>query len=211
MRPQLRILESPDAGELLDEDVGWWLEAGAPARLAAVDEARRDLELLGRTPMVEERPRATNRDFEDFLRLLEEHRVEYLIVGGYAVAFHATPRFTKDLDVLVRPEVANARRLIAALTAFIGDPGISPERFERHETILFIGIPPTRIDVLGSIPGCDFEQAWTRRVEGTYGGQKAWFMGLEDLIAAKRASGREQDLRDVERLQRVLDLGGRVS
>ena len=93
------------------------------------------------------------------------------------------------------------------LTEFIGDPGISPERLASPNTLIMMGVPPTRIGVLTSIPGIEFADAWAGRAEGRYGGEPVAFLGLEDLIQAKRASGRDQDLRDAERLERVRELG----
>lgn len=204
MRRSIQILENPDAATLLAADVAWWQAAPASARMVAMDEARRDAERMGIDVSPTHRRRGgVNSDFEGFLELLNTHAVEYLVIGGYAVGFHAVPRFTKDLDVLVRPQPANAERVIAALTAFIGPPDISVERLSSPDLVLMLGIPPTRIDVLTSISGVAFEEAWPRRVEGPYGGQTVWFIGREDLIAAKLAAGREQDLIDVRRLEQA--------
>lgn len=95
------------------------------------------------------------------------------------------------------------RQAIAAMTEFIGAPDLTPERLARPGKVLMFGVPPTRIDVLSSIDGCSFAKAWPRRVESRYGRQKVWFLGLNDLIRAKKAAGRDQDRIDVERLLRA--------
>ncbi|MBI4617764.1 MAG: hypothetical protein HY720_29395 [Planctomycetes bacterium] len=211
MKSAIRTLESPSAEDLLDADVSWWLEAAPEERILAVDEARRDLERMGRDGMRRRRNarRGVSRDFEDFLELLERNQVEYLVVGGYAVAFHSTPRYTKDIDILVRAARKNATRVLAAISEFAGPPDVSAERLARPDLVLMMGLPPTRIDVLTSIDGCDFARAWRRRVRGRYGSQEVWFIGRKDLIAAKKAAAREQDLLDLKRLERAARLGAR--
>ncbi len=201
-RPIVRILDAADPETLAQADVDWWLEATAEERILAVEEAKRDYERMGGRLTPRSRG-GLNSDFEDFFRLLNEHGVEYLIVGGYAVSFHSTPRYTKDIDILLRPSIDNARRAIAAMTEFIGAPDLTPERLARPGKVLMFGVPPTRIDVLSSIDGCSFAKAWPRRVESRYGRQKVWFLGLNDLIRAKKAAGRDQDRIDVERLLRA--------
>jgi hypothetical protein len=144
-------------------------------------------------------------DFEEFIALLNAHRVRYLIVGGYAVAFHARPRATKDIDVLVDLSVANARRARAALLDFLGSdaPNITEEKLTNPRTLIKLGIEPIRIDILTTIDGlASFSAAWKRRAKGYYGKVPANFIAFDDLIAAKRASGRPQDLADVDVLQR---------
>jgi hypothetical protein len=111
------------------------------------------------------------------LRVFSQYKVEYLIIGGYAVAFHAEPRFTKDLDILVRASQENARRVFQALRAF-GAPlsGLTEKDFEREKYCYQIGAPPVRVDILMSIDGVVFDDAWARRVESTIGDVEAFFM-----------------------------------
>jgi hypothetical protein len=145
-------------------------------------------------------------DFEEFIASLNAHRVRYLIVGGYAVGFHARPRATKDLDVLLDRSVANVRRARAALIAFLGAeaPNITEAKLTDPRTLIVLGVAPVRIDVLTSIEGVpSFAAAWKRRVAGSYGSTTAQFLSLGDLIAAKAAAGRPQDLADLDVLQRV--------
>ncbi|MBK9261058.1 MAG: hypothetical protein IPM54_14775 [Polyangiaceae bacterium] len=137
---------------------------------------------------------------------MNAHRVRYLIVGGYAVGFHARPRATKDIDVLVDMTVANARRTRAALLDFLGSdaPNITEEKLMNPRTLIVLGVEPFRIDVLTTIDGLSsFSAAWKRRAKGSYGKVPANYIALDDLIAAKKASGRPQDLADVDVLQRA--------
>ena len=145
-------------------------------------------------------------DFEEFIASLNAHRVRYLVVGGYAVGFHARPRATKDIDVLVDRTPANARRTLAAIRAFLGSAarGITLVRLTNPRTLIVLGISPVRIDILTSIDGVpSFSSAWKGRVTGSYGATPAEFLGLHDLVASKKAAGRLQDLADVESLERA--------
>jgi len=145
-------------------------------------------------------------DFEEFIASLNDHRVRYLIVGAYAVGYHAKPRATKDLDVLVERTKTNAKRARAALTSFLGSaaPNITEEKLLDPRSLIILGNAPVRIDVLTSIDGVpSFAAAWKRRAKGTYGATPTTFLSLEDLIAAKKAAARPQDLADVEVLERV--------
>lgn len=114
-------------------------------------------------------------DFEEFIASLNEHRVRYLIVGAYALGYHARPRATKDIDVLVDRSPANARRVRACLTSFLGAPApnITEVRLRDPRTLIVLGVPPVRIDVLTSIDGVpSFAAAWKRRAEGHYGAKR---------------------------------------
>ncbi|HMV48233.1 MAG TPA: nucleotidyltransferase [Blastocatellia bacterium] len=140
-------------------------------------------------------------DLLDILRVFSQYKVEYLIVGGYAVAFHAEPRFTKDLDIFVRANQENARRVFQALRAF-GAPlsGLTEKDFEQEGYWYQIGITPVRVDVLMAIDGVKFEEAWQRKVESSIDDVTAYFISKEDLITTKKAAGRPQDILDVQTL-----------
>lgn len=143
----------------------------------------------------------TQPDFEDFLRLLEAHGVDYMIVGGYAVAYHGFPRFTKDIDVFFSASPDNVVRLQAALVAFEFQAVSVPlETLARPEAVLAIGVEPVRIDLLNSIAGVSFAAARPNAVRGRYGAVEVTFIGKEDLLRNKRATGRQRDLGDVEEL-----------
>lgn len=147
-------------------------------------------------------------DFEEFIASLNAHRVRYLIIGGYAVGFHARPRATKDIDVLVDRTAANARRTRAALVAFLGTeaPNITEVKLMHPRTLIVLGVDPVRIDILTSIDGVpSFADAWKRRVDGAYGSKPAHYIALEDLVASKLAAGRPQDLADVDVLKRAAE------
>jgi hypothetical protein len=142
-----------------------------------------------------------NPDYRDLFRLLFEEKVEYLVIGAYAVTYYCEPRYTKDLDILVRPTEENAGRLWKALERF-GAPltDVCLADFTNPEMIYQIGIEPNRIDVHVSITGVDFEAIWPNRVESTYAKVPIQIISRADLITAKKASARPQDLLDVQRL-----------
>lgn len=145
-----------------------------------------------------------SRDFEDLFECLSEKGVRALIVGAHAVAFHAKPRYTKDVDVLVEPTVANAERLIAALIDFgFGSLDLSVDDFSREGNIVQLGFEPNRIDLITSIGGVSFDEAWSGRVAGSYGRCAVFYLGLAELKKAKAAAGRPQDLADLDWLSQV--------
>ena len=143
-----------------------------------------------------------NSHFKDLLSALNRCEAKYLVVGGYAVMLYTEPRFTKDLDVWVEASSGNAERVFGALAAF-GAPlgGIHPDDFTKPDLIYQLGVPPLRIDILTSISGVRFEDAWTRRKSANYGDLAAFFISLEDLLTNKRSTGRSTDLVDCERLE----------
>ncbi|HAH08063.1 MAG TPA: hypothetical protein DCM05_16325 [Elusimicrobia bacterium] len=142
------------------------------------------------------------KDFADFIAALNAQGVEYVIVGGYAVVFHGHVRFTKDIDILVRPTPRNAKRLMSALKGFgFGGLGLK-ESDVRPGNIIQLGRPPNRIDLLMSIDGVDADAAWDERVMGSFLGQTAGFLSKERLIENKKATGRTQDRADAEALER---------
>ena len=144
----------------------------------------------------------TQPDFEDFLRLLEVHLVDYMIVGGYAVAYHGFPRFTKDIDIFFSDAADNLRRLQAALVEFGFQAGTVPlETLGKPDVVLAIGVDPVRIDLLNRIDGVAFEDARPNVVRGRYGTVDVSFIGKADLLRNKRATGRQRDLGDIEELQ----------
>lgn len=144
------------------------------------------------------------KDYEELLRLLNKHKVKYCIIGAFATAFYALPRYTKDLDILVEPSFLNGQRIIAALKEFgFGSLNLSPEDFNKKSKIIQLGYEPIRVDLITSIVGCDFRQAWRNKKPGIYGKEKVFFIGLEELIKNKKKLGRKQDLADLEALLKV--------
>ena len=143
-----------------------------------------------------------NSDFKDLLSLFNAVHVKYLIIGGVAFIFHAEPRYTKDIDIWVKPEAENAARIYAALREF-GAPlsDITPDDFSNPDLFYQMGRPPGRVDVLMSVLGLDFDTAWSRRVEADIDDIPVPFISKDDLITTKLASGRPQDLLDVQTLR----------
>jgi hypothetical protein len=143
------------------------------------------------------------KDYEEFLGLLNKRKVKYCIVGAYALAFYAAPRYTKDLDVFMEQSRDNAKKVIKALHEFgFADLKLTEADLMEPKTIVQLGYEPIRIDLVTSIDGCSFEQAWKNRTKGRYGKAKVFFIGLSELIRNKKAAGRKQDQADFELLKR---------
>ncbi len=142
-----------------------------------------------------------NSDFTDLLRLFNANSVRYLVIGGYAVVQHAEPRFTKDLDLWISTDTANAAAVYKALREF-GAPlsGLTEADFAEEGYFYQIGVPPVRVDILMGIPGVQFGEAWGRRIEVDFDGLPVSFISRQDLITSKLASGRPQDLLDADLL-----------
>jgi hypothetical protein len=140
-------------------------------------------------------------DFRDLLALLNEHKVEYLIVGGYALAFHGAPRFTGDIDVFVRPNQTNLERIIDALTAFgFAFGNLSRSDFEEPDKVVQLGVPPVRVDLITSISGVTWDEAVSHKEPGMFGDVPVSYIGRTEFVANKRASARQKDLADLEAL-----------
>jgi hypothetical protein len=145
-------------------------------------------------------------DFKELLSVLNKHKVKYLVVGAYAVGYHAQPRATKDLDVLIQPAPKNGKAVYDALIEF-GAPGMgsmTAADFTKTGTFYRMGLPPIAVDILPAIKGITFDAAWKNRVTVTVDadtGLTAHFISRDDLILAKLAAGRPQDLGDVQALK----------
>ena len=147
-----------------------------------------------------------NPDFKELLLAFNAHNVEYLIVGAHALAAHGHVRATKDMDVWVRPERANAQRMLQALSDFgapLGD--ITVDDLSRKNTIFQIELPPLRIDIITDIDGVEFADAWPERVETLFGGVPTFVISRHHLIANKKTAARLQDLADVHQLETTKD------
>ncbi|MDQ3037909.1 MAG: hypothetical protein M3Y87_36275 [Myxococcota bacterium] len=142
-------------------------------------------------------------DWREFFESLLAHEVRFVTIGALAVAVHAEPRFSEDLDVLVEPSVDNAARLRAALVSFGFTAPPDAEVLAHPDHMLMIGRKPLRIDVLKSISGVTFEEAWRGRVEVEIDGLLLPVIGREELVRNKRAAGRNKDLRDVALLEGI--------
>lgn len=144
-----------------------------------------------------------NSDFTNLLKLFNDNNVRYMIIGGYAIIQYVEPRYTKDLDVWISTDKTNAGALYKALKE-CGAPlvELTEEDFAEEGYFYQMGVPPVRVDIWMGIPGVRFEEAWDRRSEVDFDGLMVSFIAKEDLITAKRASGRPQDLIDAETLER---------
>jgi hypothetical protein len=145
-------------------------------------------------------------DFDEFCASLIDHRVEFVIVGAHALAFHGAPRFTGDLDVFVNPTEENARRLIAAISAF----GFPTDAFTAADIVggrkvIEMGIAPVQIHVMSHIDGVNWATVWDTHVVGPFGARQLPFIGREAFLRNKRASGRPKDLADIEALREQRD------
>ncbi len=141
------------------------------------------------------------RDFVELFRCLNAHKVQYVIVGGYAVAFYGFPRFTGDLDLFLNPSKENADHVLEALEAFgFGGLGLSAEDFSDKDHIVSLGYPPERVDLVCDIEGLDWPEVWNRRFAGSFGGVETFFISKSDLLKYKRLSDRAQDHVDADML-----------
>jgi len=140
-------------------------------------------------------------DFREFLELLNAHEVQFLIVGGYALAFHGAPRFTGDIDVFVKPDNANAKRIINALADFgFSSLNLTINDFKDQNKVIQLGLPPVRIDIITSISGVTWEEADASKEPGLFGDVSVSYIGKKQFITNKRATGRKKDLADIEAL-----------
>jgi len=148
-------------------------------------------------------------DFKDLLSAFNAHGVKYLIVGGYAVSFHAQPRATKDIDLFIKADATNAKATYAALASFgVSLDQITEEDLAEPHNFIRFGQEPVAVDILPGIDGVEFDAAWERRVEGVIDapvGLTTFFISRDDLIASKLAAGRMRDLADVEEIREATE------
>jgi len=140
-------------------------------------------------------------DFKEFFQLLNSYKVNYLVIGGYAVVYHGYPRATGDIDVWIAINPENAKKVFEVVKAFgFNDPDLSEDIFLKENKVIRMGVPPLRIELVTSISGVDFKTCYTNRVVDTIDEVEINFIGLEHLKQNKRASGRHKDLNDLENL-----------
>ena len=143
-----------------------------------------------------------NQDFKEFIQSLNDNHVRYLVVGGYAVAFHGHPRYTKDIDIWIEMNPENATQVVKALDQFgFGSLGLKEADFLVPDQIIQLGYPPNRIDLLSTLSGVDFATCYASRVQVEVDKVLVNFIDLENLKKNKKASGRHQDLADLENLE----------
>jgi hypothetical protein len=143
-----------------------------------------------------------NQDFREFIRSLNDNGVRYLVIGGYAVAFHGHPRYTKDIDIWIGTDVENATKIVKALGQFgCASLGLQASDFTAPDQFILLGYPPNRIDLITTTPGVDFDICYSTRVQTEIDGVQVNFIDLENLKRNKKAVGRHQDLADIENLK----------
>ena len=143
-------------------------------------------------------------DFSEFVALLNEHNVEYLIVGGYAVSFHGYVRATGDIDVWIKPSISNANKVVVVLQAFgFGSFGIGVSDFTKADNVIQLGYEPVRIDLMTSVSGLSFDECFNRKIETQIGGIHMNYISLPDLKINKAATARRQDLLDLDKLSEI--------
>ncbi len=143
-------------------------------------------------------------DFRDLLALFNAHKVDYIIIGAHALAYHGAPRYTGDMDILVRPDLENARQIIQALDEFgFGSVGLTLDDFAFPGKIVQLGVPPIRVDIVTSISGISLGEAADGRTTGTYGDLEVSYLGKLQFILNKRATGRKKDLADLESIGEI--------
>ena len=140
-------------------------------------------------------------DFKELLELFNKYRVEYMIVGGYALAFHGAPRYTGDMDIYIKPDSQNGERITTALKDFgFGEIGLSVEDFIYPEKVIQLGVPPVRIDIITSLSGVTWDEASAGKMSALYGDTEVHLIGREQFIKNKKATGRKRDIADLESL-----------
>lgn len=145
-----------------------------------------------------------SQDFEEFFELLNQNEVRYLLIGGYAYAIYAEPRYTKDIDIFYETDEKNAEKLLSALQSFgFSSLEIKKDDFLKRGQVIQLGMPPLRVDLLNEIEGVSFSEAWENRNNASYGKQKIHVIGKKELIKNKTAAGREQDMLDVKNLKKT--------
>lgn len=143
------------------------------------------------------------KDFQEFLELLNKYRVKYCIVGAYAVGFYGYPRYTKDIDILVEAAEENAKKIIQAVREFgIKSADLSEKDFAEKYKVVQLGYEPVRIDLLTSVGGLDFKDVWENKEKGLYGTAKVFFIGLNDLVKIKKKAARAIDKADLEKIEK---------
>jgi hypothetical protein len=138
-------------------------------------------------------------DFRDLLELFYAHKIEYMIVGGYALAFHGAPRYTGDIDIFIKSDAENAQRILSALDKFgFKSIGLTIEDFENPEKVVQLGVPPVRVDIITSLSGVTWEDAYSGKATGKYGDISVYYIVRKQFISNKRPIGRKKDLADIE-------------
>jgi hypothetical protein len=179
-------------------DFAYWQSQPYSDRLAVLEELRNQYSIHASVSGYI----SLSSDFREFIQSLNENQVRYLVVGGYAVAIHGNPRFTKDIDIWIEISPQNAGNIVAALDQFgFSSLGLKSDDFCVKDQIIQLGYPPNRIDVITSLPGVKFNECYASRLTIEVDGLNIDFIDLQNLRKNKRATGRLQDLADLEKLK----------
>jgi len=144
-----------------------------------------------------------NKDFEEFIELLNKNKVRFVVVGGYAVAFHGNPRYTQDIDFLFDPTRKNAKNLLKALREFgFKSLKLQEDDFCKIGQVIQLGQPPNRIDLINKVEGVLFKKIWKNKVTGTYGSKPCFYIGRNELLSNKKAMNRPKDQWDLDFLRK---------
>lgn len=177
----------------INDNLSYWLSKSFQERILAVEFLRK--QLYGNHSM------EVHPDFKELLTLFNSYKVDYIIVGAYALAYHGVPRATGDLDIYVRADKQNAQRILDALKEFgFGSMNLNIDDFAQPDQIIQLGVPPVRIDLITSLTGVSWEEAIRGAENGFYGEVPVKYLGKEQLIVNKRTLGRKKDLADLESL-----------
>ncbi len=142
------------------------------------------------------------KDFKEFLKLLNEFKVEFLIVGSYALAYHGSPRYTGDIDIFVNSDKLNAAKIINVIEKFgFSELGLKVDDFSNTSNIIQLGVAPVRIDILTSITGLTWEEAFKGSIKGSYDDESVFYLGRKEFIKNKKAVGRNKDLADIDSIE----------
>lgn len=146
------------------------------------------------------------KDFKELLALLNSHNVEYLVVGAFALAHHGAPRFTGDLDILVKSDTENAWRIISCLNEFgFASVGLKATDFTVPGQVVQLGVSPVRIDFLTTLTGVDWQEAYAGKIKGVLAGIPVFYLGKDAMLKNKKSLGRKKDLADIESLDHTTD------
>ncbi len=188
MIQKIVVKKNLDENNSIIDDLKFWLSKSPEERVSTVEYLRRQYH-------------GSSARFKELLKLFNAHKVEYVIVGDYALAFHGSPRYTGDIDVLVKPDEENAQRVLGALEEFgFGSIGIEKSDFMYQNKVVQLGVPPVRIDIITSISGVSLDETFAGALEGKYGDIPVSYIGRDQFIKNKRAIGRQKDLSDLEAL-----------
>jgi len=140
-------------------------------------------------------------DFKELFELLNAHKAEFIIVGAYALAFHGVPRFTGDIDIFVKPDPENAKKILSALEEFgFGSLDLTTSDLQDPDKVVQLGVAPVRVDLITSLTGVSWQEAFSGKVQGTFGNVPVYYLGRKEFLSNKKALGRKKDLADIEAL-----------